>query len=538
MRALIFFLAIFGWAQIIFGQTQTLGRYQLVWPDFQYPGGQPQVDLIHAAVEKLSDAALGRFFEQTINDTVTATITHDFQTDFGNLKVLLFDGQGITKTLITTDTTPALSDFTIAANGTNPRTQIDVTNNSGGNEALTILIVDTGETFDTAGVLQNLTIFDQGELRLNEDSGSGSNYAGFKSAATLAGNLIWSLPDVDGSTGQVLKTDGSLALGWATALTDPMTTRGDIIIRNTSNVTDRLAVGAASTVLTSDGTDPSWTTVSSAMITNDTIVDADINSAAAISGSKLQAASASNAGAVTTGTQTIAGDKTLTGDTVVGGDAGLNTLDVSSTDDDARITIDGGSGTNDDVDIVFSHSGTTFGRISTRFQNDDLQFLAGSGKVMSHISASGSETLRINTTTEAEILVPADNACGIGNVCSGDGITLGTDLAESTNLDSLSTTATAVYFRIGNGVDLGFHLQATPTTDSAGNLTRAIMVGVPHGSSDTTQVHGNCVASQGDASAPASILGWDIAEDEIRVEFDPNGSGTYDFECTVMYKSD
>lgn len=42
---------------------------------------------------------------------------------------------------------------------------------------------------------------------------------------------------------------------------DPMTTRGDILYRNPSNATARLAVGAADTALMSDGTDPSWTGV-------------------------------------------------------------------------------------------------------------------------------------------------------------------------------------------------------------------------------------------------------------------------------------
>lgn len=41
-------------------------------------------------------------------------------------------------------------------------------------------------------------------------------------------------------------------------LTDPMTTRGDIIVRNASNVTARLATGTATYVLTSDGTDVAW----------------------------------------------------------------------------------------------------------------------------------------------------------------------------------------------------------------------------------------------------------------------------------------
>jgi hypothetical protein len=44
----------------------------------------------------------------------------------------------------------------------------------------------------------------------------------------------------------------------AASLADPTTTRGDIIYRNPSNVLDRLGVGAAGRVLTSDGTDASW----------------------------------------------------------------------------------------------------------------------------------------------------------------------------------------------------------------------------------------------------------------------------------------
>lgn len=48
--------------------------------------------------------------------------------------------------------------------------------------------------------------------------------------------------------------------GGSSGLTDPMTTRGDLMIRNASNVTDRLAVGSSGKVLKSDGVDPSWQT--------------------------------------------------------------------------------------------------------------------------------------------------------------------------------------------------------------------------------------------------------------------------------------
>ena len=55
-------------------------------------------------------------------------------------------------------------------------------------------------------------------------------------------------------------------------LSDPMTTRGDIIVRNSSNVTARLAVGGASTVLSSDGTDVSWQAAAGSTYTGQPII--------------------------------------------------------------------------------------------------------------------------------------------------------------------------------------------------------------------------------------------------------------------------
>lgn len=59
-------------------------------------------------------------------------------------------------------------------------------------------------------------------------------------------------PEMSGGTGPV-RGGGS-----GSGLSDPMTTRGDVIIRNSSNATARLGVGANGEVLQSDGTDISW----------------------------------------------------------------------------------------------------------------------------------------------------------------------------------------------------------------------------------------------------------------------------------------
>ena len=44
----------------------------------------------------------------------------------------------------------------------------------------------------------------------------GSHYVGLQAPSTVSSNLVWTLPAADGSANQILKTDGSGALGWAT----------------------------------------------------------------------------------------------------------------------------------------------------------------------------------------------------------------------------------------------------------------------------------------------------------------------------------
>jgi hypothetical protein len=68
---------------------------------------------------------------------------------------------------------------------------------------------------DNGSTVTGLAINAQGELRL-ADSDS-SNYVGFKSPTTVTTNRIWTLPAADGSADQVLKTDGSGNLSFATA---------------------------------------------------------------------------------------------------------------------------------------------------------------------------------------------------------------------------------------------------------------------------------------------------------------------------------
>lgn len=71
-----------------------------------------------------------------------------------------------------------------------------------------------GATTPAAGTFTTLTVNAANDLRL-ADSDS-SNYVGFKAPATVSTNKIWTLPSADGTSGQVLSTNGSGTLNWST----------------------------------------------------------------------------------------------------------------------------------------------------------------------------------------------------------------------------------------------------------------------------------------------------------------------------------
>lgn len=55
-----------------------------------------------------------------------------------------------------------------------------------------------------------------GEVRFYELGANGSDYVGFRAPDALAGTKVWTLPTADGTSDQVLKTDGSGTLSWST----------------------------------------------------------------------------------------------------------------------------------------------------------------------------------------------------------------------------------------------------------------------------------------------------------------------------------
>lgn len=56
-----------------------------------------------------------------------------------------------------------------------------------------------------------------GEIQFVELVASGTNYVGFKAADAITANVVWTLPNADGTADQFLQTDGSKNLTWADA---------------------------------------------------------------------------------------------------------------------------------------------------------------------------------------------------------------------------------------------------------------------------------------------------------------------------------
>lgn len=76
---------------------------------------------------------------------------------------------------------------------------------------------DSGAATFTGSVNVAGTSATGADLKLYEDTDNGTNYVGLKAPSSIAADVTWTLPNADGTTGQVLVTNGSGVLSWTSA---------------------------------------------------------------------------------------------------------------------------------------------------------------------------------------------------------------------------------------------------------------------------------------------------------------------------------
>ena len=171
-------------------------------------------------------------FETTIavvDPTADRTITLPNETGTvivsGNASIVNADinaSAGIVDTkLATIATAGKVSNSATTAASANTASAIVARDASGNFTAGTITAALTGTASNNlplaGGTLTGNVILDnQVDARFREATANGTNYVGFQAPATIAADVLWTLPATDGTSNQVLKTDGAGTLSWST----------------------------------------------------------------------------------------------------------------------------------------------------------------------------------------------------------------------------------------------------------------------------------------------------------------------------------
>lgn len=265
-----------------------------------------------------------------------------------------------------------------------------------------------------------------------------------------------------GSPGQVLTMSGGIP-SWQTPVagfSDPMTTIGDIIIRNAGNTTVRLGAGSPGQFLGLSGGVPSWQNVPSGFADPMTSIgDIMIRNGSNVTtrlgiGTSGQVLSVSG-GVPTWSTLT----NMITGSLVAG-----------------RVTLSAGTNSvTDDSDFTFTSAGNILGLTSGEFTSY--------GTAMLITTQSGNQTISLKPHGTGAIQLQALSLIKLGNPLATGGITLQID-ALTTNADlillpkasgsgsGIAGTGTVLMPSVGIGVGQPFKVGASGNVQADGGYGR------------------------------------------------------------------
>ena len=339
------------------------------------------------------------------------------------------------------------------------------------NNGATALTQSAGLIFDGTNLVIGSTTA-QTELTVNGDASvvgqsavrfyetDNSNYVGFRASSTLAGDVIWTLPEVDGSADQILTTDGTgnlafqdlssfgvvTVLGDLSDVTLTATTTGDILTFNGSQWINATSGGLG----LGDGTFLGLTDTS-ATYTASAIQFAN-SGATALTQSANFVFDGSSVGI---GTSTPSQKLHLY-------DSSSATLLIESTSGDALLDINASNGIGDYGAITFYKSDVFTNQIYTGSDTDDNLYIdTSSGGTYSIFEGAG---VGIGTTT------PTTALSVDGDVSIADGQTLRLYDSNSSNYIALrASTSLASNYTLTLPIDDGLVDQVL-VTDGSGIL--------------------------------------------------------------------
>jgi hypothetical protein len=343
------------------------------------------------------------------------------------------------------------------------------------------------KTFTGTTVIDN-----QQEIRFREATGGGTNYIGLRAPAALAGDVTFNLPIADGTTGQVLSTNGSGQWSWVSA------------------ITGTVAVGSGGTGLTSgtSGGIPYFSSTST------------MASSAALTANGVVLGGGAGSSPTTTAAFTANG-QLLIGN----GASAPSVATLTGTANQVTVTNGAGSITLATPQNIHSGASPTFTGLTLSGLTNG--FVSSTAGVLSTVAS-------IDITTSVSGILPVANGgtgkatVTTGAILAGNGTSALTEIAgttidnvmsatSATNWQSRTPSAAGLYYKNGNA----FGATATVgTTDNFGvNISTNNTARIALDTSGAVQVNGQAFSNANTAtcSSGAATCAWNTNTSNIMV---------------------